>query len=94
MPSYAKFLKDICTMKRKTNVPKKIFLTSTITEFLSGHILVKYKDLGYPTIACTIGQTTINRTLLDLGARINLLLFFVYQQLELGDLQTETRPTM
>ena len=73
-------------MKRKTNIPKKVFLTTNITEFLSWHILVKYKDLGYPTIAYTIGQTTINRTLLDLGASINLLPFSVYQQLGLGDL--------
>ena len=36
-----------------------------------------------------IGQTTINQALLDLGASINLLPFFVYQQLRLGDL----RPT-
>ena len=25
VPSYAKFLKDMCTKKRKTNVPKKVF---------------------------------------------------------------------
>jgi len=42
-----------------------------------------------PTISCIIGQTTINRALLDLGASINLLPFSVYQQLGLGDL----RPT-
>ena len=33
-----------------------------------------------------IGQTIINRALLDLGASINLLPFFVYQQLGLDDL--------
>jgi hypothetical protein len=27
IPSYAKFLKDLITVKRKTNVPKKAFLT-------------------------------------------------------------------
>jgi hypothetical protein len=27
VPSYAKFLKDLVTVKRKTNVPKKAFLT-------------------------------------------------------------------
>jgi hypothetical protein len=27
IPSYAKFLKDLVTVKRKTNVPKKAFLT-------------------------------------------------------------------
>ena len=42
---------------------------------------------------CIIGQTTINRALLDLGASINLLPFSVYQQLGLGDLRL-TRVTI
>jgi len=93
VPSYAKFLKDMCTKKRKTNVPKKVFLTTNISELLSSPIPVKYKDLGSPTIACTIGQVEISRALLDLGESINLLLFSVYQQLELGDL-SPTRVTI
>ena len=56
---------------------------------LIGPIPVKYKDPGSPTISCIIGQTTINRALLDLGGSINLLPFSVYQELGLGDL----RPT-
>ena len=55
VPSYAKFLKDMCTKKRKTNVLKKVFLATNISELLSGLIPVKYKDSGCPTIACTIG---------------------------------------
>jgi len=84
--SYIKFLKDMCTKKRKTNVPKKVFLTTNISELLSGLIPVKYKNLGCLTIACTIRQAEINRTLLDLGASINLLPFSVYQPLGLDDL--------
>jgi len=91
----------MCTKKRKTNVPKKIFLATNISELLSGPIPVKYKDPGYPTIASTIGQTEISRALLDLGASrlldlgasINLLPFSVYQQLGLGDL-SPTRVTI
>jgi len=86
VPSYAKFLKDMCTKKRKTNVFKKVFLATNISKLLLGLIPVKYKDLGCPTIVCTIGQTEISRALLDLGASINLLPFSIYQQLELGDL--------
>ena len=33
VPAYAKFLKDMCTKKRKTNVPKKVFLVTNINEF-------------------------------------------------------------
>jgi len=34
VPSYAKFLKDMCTKKRKTNIPKKVFLATNISELL------------------------------------------------------------
>ena len=86
VPSYAKFLKDMCTKKRKTNVPKKVFFATNISELLSSSIPVKYKDLGYPTIARTIGQAKISRALLNLRVSINSLSFSVYQQLRLGNL--------
>ena len=83
----------MCTKKRKTNVPKKVFLFTNISELLSGLIPVKYKDPGYPTITYTIGQAEISRALLDLGVSINLLPFSVYQQLGLGEL-SHTRVTI
>ena len=54
VPSYTKFLKDMCTKKRKTNVPKKVFLATNISELLSGPIPVKYKDPGI-----CVGKITI-----------------------------------
>jgi len=84
--SYVKFLKNMCTKKRKTNAPKKVFLTTNISELLSSPIPIKYMDPGCPTIACTIGQAEISYALLNLGASINLLSFSVYQQLGLGEL--------
>ena len=84
VPTYAKFFKDMCTKKRKTNVPKKVFLVTNISELLSNQILVKYKDPCCPTISCTYGQTVINHALFDFGASINLLPFSVYQQFGLG----------
>ena len=86
VPLYAKFLKDMCTKKRKTNMPKKVLLTTNISELLSGSIPIKYKDPDCPTIAWTIGQTEISRALIDLEASINLLPFSVYQQLGLSEL--------
>ena len=79
VPSYSKFLKDMYTKKRKTNVPKKVFLATNISELLTNQIPVKYKDPSCPTISCIIGQAEISRALLDLGASINLLPFSVYQ---------------
>ena len=83
----------MCTKKRKANIPKMIFLDTSISKLLSGLIPVKYKDPGSPTILCIIGQIIINQVLIDLGASINLLPFSVYQQLGLGDLHP-TRVTI
>ena len=87
VPSHAKFLKDLCTHKRTTNVPKKAFLTANISSILSNQLPVKYKDPGCPTISCIIGDTLIDKALLDLRASVNLLPFVVYQQLGLGELK-------
>ena len=34
IPSHAKFLKDLCTVKRKLNVQKKVFLTEQVSSIL------------------------------------------------------------
>ena len=54
VPVYAKFLKDLVTMKRKTSVPKKAFLTEQISSIIQNKYLVKCKDPGSPTISCKI----------------------------------------
>ncbi|XP_062167003.1 uncharacterized protein LOC133873299 [Alnus glutinosa] len=87
VPSYAKFLMDLVTIKRRTNVPKKAFLTEQVSSILQCKIPIKYKDPGYPTIACMIGGTKVKRALLDLGASVNLLSYSVYVQLGLGELK-------
>ena len=60
VPINVKFFKNMYTNKRKTNVTKKVFLTTNISELLSNQIHVKYNDPGCPTISCTIGQAEIN----------------------------------
>jgi len=87
LPSYAKFLKDLCTTKRATGVPKKIFLTSSANSILSHQISGKYKDLDCPTVSIVIGDQLIHITLLDLGASVNLIPFTEYERLELGELK-------
>ena len=46
IPSYAIFLKELCTKRRVTQVPTKVFLASNISEILSHPIPLKYKDLA------------------------------------------------
>ena len=87
LPSYAKFLKDLVTVKRKTNVPKKAFMTEQVSAILQCKLPFKYKDPGCPTITCMIRASQIERALLDLGASVNLLPYSVYLQLGLGELK-------
>ena len=90
IPSYAKFLKDLCTVKRKLNVQKKAFLTESVSSIIQQNTPLKYKDSGCPTITCVIGNTKVERVLLDLGVSVNLLPFSVYKQLGLGELKPTT----
>ena len=50
VPTYAKFLKDLCMVKRGLNVNKKAFLTEQVSAVIECKTPVKYKDPGCPTI--------------------------------------------
>jgi hypothetical protein len=87
IPSYAKFLKDLVRVKRKTNIPKKAFMTKLVSAILQYKLPLKYKDLGCPTITFMTGVSQIERALLDLGASMNLMSYSVYLQLGLGEMK-------
>ncbi|KAL6343048.1 hypothetical protein AAG906_017860 [Vitis piasezkii] len=75
VPTYAKFLKDLCTVKRGLNVNKKAFLTEQVS------VIIQCKS------PVNIGGTCVEKALLDLGASVNLLPYSVYKQLGLGELK-------
>ena len=87
VPAYAKFLKDLCTIKKGLGIEKKAFLTEQVSAIIQSKNLVKYKDPGSPTISVNIGGTCIDKELLDLGASVNLLPYSVYKKLGLGELK-------
>ena len=87
VPTYAKFVKDLCTVKRGLGIEKKAFLTEQVSAIIQSKTLVKYKDPGSPTISVNIGGTCIDKALLDLGASVNLLPYSMYKQLGLGELK-------
>lgn len=86
VPSYAKFLKDLCTKKRNIHVQKKAFLIENVSSILQHKIPLKCKDPGSPTISCSIWNNTIENALLDLGASVNLLPYSVFLKLGLREL--------
>ena len=79
VPTYAKFLKDLCMVKRGFNVNKKAFFTERVSAIIECKTPMKYKDPGCPTISVNIGGTCVEKALLDLGANVNLLPFSMYQ---------------
>ena len=87
VPAYARFLKDLCTIKKGLGIEKKAFLTEQVSAIIQSKNPVKYKDPGSPTISDNIGGTCIDKSLLDLEASVNLLPYSVYMQLGLGELK-------
>ena len=87
VPAYAKFLKDLCKIKRGLGIEKKAFLTEHVSALIQSKYPAKYKDPSSPTIPVNIGGSCINKALLDLGASVNLMPFSVYMQLGLGELK-------
>ena len=90
VPAYAKFLKDLCTIKKGLGIEKKAFLTEHVSAIIQRKYPVKYKDPGSPTIPVNIGGNCIDKSLLDLGASVNLMSYSVYLQLGLGELKPTT----
>ena len=87
VPAYAKFLKDLCTIKKGLGIEKKAFLTEQVSAIIQSKNPVKYKDPGSPRISVYIGGNCIDKSLLNLGASVNLLPYYVYKQLGLGELK-------
>ena len=87
VPTYTKFLKELCTVKRGFNVNKKAFLTEQVSAIIECNTPVKYKDSGCPKISVNIGGTSVEKALLNLGASVNLLIYSMYKQLGLGELK-------
>ena len=46
--SYAKFFKDLCTVKRKLGVNKDAFMIEQSTSLIRNNLPTKYKDPGTP----------------------------------------------
>ena len=55
IPKYAKFLKELCTVKRNLHVKKRAFMTEQVSAVLNHNIPQKLSDPGAPIISCTIG---------------------------------------
>ncbi|XP_052734160.1 uncharacterized protein LOC128196697 [Vigna angularis] len=89
MPSYAKFLKELLTKKRKYIEKETIEVQGDCCEIIPKLLPPKFKDPGSFTIPCTIGELEVGRALIDLGASINLMPLSMFKKIE----GLELRPT-
>ncbi|XP_045831437.1 uncharacterized protein LOC123922791 [Trifolium pratense] len=86
MPSYAKFLKDILTNKKKIEEEETVMLTAECSSILQNNMPPKLKDPGSFSIPCVIGKHVIDRALCNLGASISLMPMPICEKLKLGEL--------
>ena len=84
IPSYAKFLKGICTPHRN---PRRIQHNKTISSIMKNCLPIKKRDLGAPMITSEIGGMFFIRSSLDTGVGINILPKSVFDRHHVGELQ-------
>jgi len=70
---YAKFLKDMLTKKNKYIHSDTIVVAGNYSAVIQRVLPPKHKDLGSVTIPCSIGEVSVGKALIDLGASINLM---------------------
>ncbi|KAK5841697.1 hypothetical protein PVK06_004019 [Gossypium arboreum] len=89
MPTYAKFLKEFLTNKRKFEDLSTVELNEECSAILQNKLPTKLKDPKSFTIPCLIGNLNVEKTLVDLGTSTNLKPYKMFKQLGLG----EPKPT-
>ncbi|CAM8981892.1 unnamed protein product [Rhodiola kirilowii] len=87
IPRYAKFLKELCTNRRRSTRNDQELMSRNISAVIQRKVPPKCGDPGTYTIPCTIGNIRIENCMLDLGTLINVLPFSLYSCLRIGPLE-------
>ena len=87
IPRYAKFLKDMCTHRRRIWGDERVNLGRNVSALIQPTMPTKCKDPGTFAIPCTIGETFFSDAMIDLGASINVMPHSVYTSLQVIELQ-------
>jgi len=93
MPTYARFLKELLSNKKKLEEFEMVALTEDCSAILQNKLPPKLKDPGKFTIPCTIGHVEYGSALIDTGASINLMPYSVFKKLGMGEVKP-TRVTL
>ncbi|KAI3755784.1 hypothetical protein L1987_55590 [Smallanthus sonchifolius] len=87
VPRYAKFLKELCTSKKKLKGNETVKVGENISAVLQKRLPPKCKDPGVFTVPCKLGNISVPRAMLDLGASINVLPYSIFKTLNVGPLK-------
>ncbi|OMO92485.1 Retrotransposon gag protein [Corchorus capsularis] len=85
IPNYAKFLKQLCTNKKR--LQSKVSAGTNVSAVLQKSLPPKCKDPGTFSITCSIGRSIIENAMLDLGASLTVMPYSFYKSLNLGFLK-------
>jgi hypothetical protein len=84
MSPYSKYMNDIITNKRK--IPSEKISALLANYSFDGKVLEKLRDLGIPTIPCSIKNNYVRTALCNLGAGASVMPFSLYKRLDLENL--------
>ena len=87
VPVYARFLKDLCTKKKRLEGHEVYRIEGHVSSMIQHNLPPKRKDPGSFTIGCQIGETHLDGALMDLGASVNVMPLSLYKRLSIGALQ-------
>jgi len=82
VPTYAKYIRDILDKKRPLPTTEVIKLIEECSAAMLNKPPRKKKDLGCPTIDCSIENQHFNNALCDLEASVSVMPASVYKKLE------------
>jgi hypothetical protein len=88
MPTYAKFLKEILSKKRKIEEGETVNLTEECSAIIQNKLPPKLKDPGSFSIPCVIGSEIVKKAMCDLGASVSLMPLSLYERLGIGELKS------
>ncbi|XP_052884721.1 uncharacterized protein LOC108481786 [Gossypium arboreum] len=87
IPRYGKFLKELCTSKRRLIGNERVNVGENVSAVLQKKVPPKYKDQGMFAIPCEIGNIGIKKAMCDLGASINVMPYSIYKLINAGPLK-------
>jgi hypothetical protein len=93
IPIYTKEIKELCSKKinKIKKDPPTIHVIGNLAGLMSNTISIeKYVDPGIPMVTITINNFSISKTLIDLGATINVMTLETMRYLNLQNLQPTT----